>query len=225
MQAPTASTLASFQTRVIDYMPTLAAGLVVVAIGLFVGWLAKRAAMRALIWLRLDRLGGRQAWRAAFSKGDVRSALYSVAGNVVMALVALVFLDNALQIWGLAVPSRMIDALLVYLPNLALVALIVGVGVMLASTLAARVEEALDEEDLPHARLIAKTFKGAVFAIVGALALWELNFAREIVLAAFLITFGAIGIAFALAVGIGTARAIQHAIEGLFAKRSGPRQE
>ncbi|MDH3455992.1 MAG: hypothetical protein OER90_04050, partial [Gemmatimonadota bacterium] len=39
---------------------------------------------------------------------------------------------------------------------------------------------------------------------------------REIVLAAFLITFGAIGVAFAVAVGLGSARAIQRGWESLF---------
>jgi hypothetical protein len=38
------------------------------------------------------------------------------------------------------------------------------------------------------------------------------------VLAAFLIGFGSLGVAFALGVGLGTARAIQHAIESVFQK-------
>jgi Mechanosensitive ion channel, conserved TM helix len=219
MQGLPSGQLAGFQTRVLDYLPTLTAGLVVLGLGLVVGWIAKRATVRALIWLRLDRLGGHHAWRAAFSKGDVRSALYNVMGTVVMVLVVLVFLDNALEIWGLVVLSSMVAAMLVYLPNLALVALIVGVGVFLANTLADRVQEALEEEELPRARLGAKIFQGALLFIVGALALWELNFAREIVLAAFLIAFGAVGVAFALGAGIGSARAVQRALDDFFARR------
>ena len=56
-------------------------------------------------------------------------------------------------------------------------------------------------------------------AIVGALALWQLNFAREIVLSAFLIAFGAIGVAFAMGVGLGSARAIQQAWDSMFDKQ------
>jgi len=216
MQTSTSGTLAGFQDRLIDYLPTLTAGLFVVALGILVGWLVKRAVVRGLILLRLDRLGGQSAWRAAFRKGDVRSALYNVVGNVAMALVVLLFVDNATQIWGLAVVSRLVDALLVALPNLALVAFIAGVGLLLANTLAKRVEEALQEEELAHPRLIAKGLKGALLAIVGALALWQLDFARQIVLAAFLIAFGAIGVAFALAVGIGGSRAIQSSLDGIF---------
>jgi hypothetical protein len=101
--------------------------------------------MRVLIWLRLDRLGGRYGWRAAFGKGDVRAALFEVLGTVA-----------------------------------------------------------------------AKALEGAMLAVVGALALWQLNLAREIVLAAFLIAFGAMGIAFAMAVGLGSAKAIQRGLESMF---------
>jgi len=218
-QAPGAGTFAGLQTRILDYLPTLAAGLVVLGLGVLVGWLAKRALVRALIWLRLDRLGGQRSWRAAFQKGDVRSALYDIVGNVVMALIVLVFLDNATQIWGLTVVSRLIDSVIVQLPNFALVALIAAVGILLANTLADRIEDALEEEGLAHPRLIAKGFKGALLAIVGALALWQLNFARQIVLSAFLIAFGAIGVAFTLAVGLGASKAVQRGLEDILERR------
>jgi Mechanosensitive ion channel, conserved TM helix len=219
MQTPSSGTLAGFQNQLINYLPTLAAGLVVLALGVLVGWLVKRAVVRALTWARLDRLGGRRAWRAAFSKGDVRSALYDVVGNIAMVLVVFLFVDNATEIWGLTVVNRLIDGLLFQLPNLALVGLIVAVGLVLSNTLANRIEDALAEEDVAYPRLIAKGFKGALVAIVGALALWQLNFARQIVLAAFLIAFGAIGVAFALAVGLGASRAIQQGLQGVLDRK------
>lgn len=210
MQSQTQGMLDRFQQQFSDYFPTLAAGILVLAVGLLVGWLAKRLVVRVLGLLRLDRLaGGRSAWRSAMGKGDVRDALYGVAGTVAGLTVVLVFLDNALQIWGLEVLSRMIEGLLVYLPTLALAGMIVGLGLVLANVLARRVEEVLERENIPRAAFVAGLAKSALLSVVGALALWELNFAREIVLSAFLIGFGAVGIAFALAVGIGSARAIQ----------------
>ncbi len=210
--------LAQFRDRLTDYLPTFAGGLVVLLLGVAVGWVAKRAVVRALIWLRLDRLGGRHAWRAAFSKGDVRSALYNVIGSIAMALIIMVFLINALQIWGLGALAQMIERILFYIPNLGVVAIIVGAGLLLANTLAAKIEDALEEEDVAKPRLLAKIFKGALLAVVGALAMWQLGFARQIVLAAFLIGFGAIGIAFAVGVGLGSAKAIQKLWEGMIDK-------
>ncbi len=208
--------LAELTDRFIEYVPTLAAGLLVLALGVAIGWVVKRATVRVLIWLRLDRLGGRLAWRAAFGKGDVRAALYNLIGTVAMVLVVLLFLGSALDIWGLEILSRNLDSVVIYFPNLILVALIVGVGITLANTISNRVEDTLEEEGFERPQLAARGFKAALLALVGALALWQLNFAREIVLSAFLIGFGAVGIAFAVGVGLGSAKAIQRVWESFF---------
>lgn len=218
MQA-SAQPLVELTQRVSNYLPTLLAGAVVLVLGLAVGWVAKTAVVRILIWLRLDRLGGRVGWRAAFGKGDVRAALYELLGSAAMAVIVLIFLDNALAIWGLTVLSRMIDNLVFYVPNLALVGLIVLFGTLLAGAAASGVEDALTEEELPHPRLVARIVKVLVLCLVVALALWQLNLARQIVLAGFLIAFGSLGIAFALGVGLGTARAVQRGWESLFGRK------
>ena len=98
----------------------------------------------------------------------MRAALYDLVGTVAMILVVLVFLDDALQIWGLTALSETIGRLIVYLPNLLFVTLIVGIGLLVSNTLAHRVE--------------------------------------------------AIGVAFAVAVGLGSAKAIQRVWESLLEK-------
>ena len=57
--------------------------------------------------------------------------------------------------------------------------------------------------------------------MVAALALWELDFARQIVLSGFLVAFGSMGVAFALCVGLGSARAVQRGWDEFFEKRKG----
>jgi hypothetical protein len=216
MQAETPRPFVGIIQRFAEYLPTLAAGVLVLALGIAAGWLSKRAVVRLLVWLRLDRLAGRAGWRAAFGKGDVRAALYDGLGTLTMAVVLLIFLDNALKIWGLTVLAELVDRFVFYLPNLAVVLLIAAVGIVIANLLGARVEDGLEEEGVAQARLVAKTLKGALLAVVAALALWQLQFAREIVLGGFLIAFGSVGVAFALAAGLGSARAIQRAWDALF---------
>lgn len=219
LQEQLAGPFAGLAQRVSDYLPTLAVGFLLLALGVAAGWVVKRAVVRILIWLRLDRLGGRVGWRAAFGKGDVRAALYNLLGWIAMILVVLVFLDNALQILGLTVLSRMVDNVVFYVPNLGVAGLIVGIGVFLANVVADRTEDILEEEAFGHARLLGKILKGVLLSIVGAIALWQLDIAREIVLSAFLIAFGAMGVAFAMGVGLGSAKAIQRGWEALFEKR------
>jgi hypothetical protein len=217
MQTPQGP-LAELSTRFTGYLPTLAAGLVLVAAGVVTGWLAKRAVVALLTWIRLDRLGGPTSWRSALAKADVRAALYGAVGTIAMAVVLLVFIDNALQIWGLVVLAGVADQLIGYLPNLAVAAVIIGVGLLIATSVGERVEDSFAEAGIASPRLLGGLAKSAVLAVVAALAIWELNFARQIVMAAFLIGFGSIGVAFALAVGIGASQAIRDALHQVFEK-------
>ncbi len=220
MQQQTQRTLDQFVQRVLEYMPTLLAGIVVLLAGAVAGWILKRAVVRLLVLLRLDRLGGgRSAWRAAIGKGDVRAALFNGVGSIAGTILFLVFVDNALQIWGLEVLARLLDQVIFYLPTLFLAVLISWIGLVLSNVFARRVESLLAAERVPRTPLLVGLAKAAFLSVVAALAMWELNLAREIVLAAFLIGFGAIGVAFALAVGIGSARAIQDALSSVIAPR------
>lgn len=215
------TTFDQFGQRVSDYMPTLLAGLVVLLAGVVAGWLLKGALVRVLHLLRLDRVGlANSAWRTAIGKGDVRAALYDAAGSVFGSVLFLVFLDNALVIWNLTVLARLVDRILLFLPTLGVAAVIAWVGIALSEVLAHRVEALLIQERVPRTALLVGMAKSAFLSVVGALSMWQLNFAREIVLAAFLIGFGAIGVAFALGVGIGSARAIQAALTSVIAARN-----
>lgn len=219
MNSTTTAPLTDFAHRFADYLPTLTAGLVVLGLGLAAGWVAKQILIRILHWLRLDRLGGRSGWRAALGKGDLRASLYSVMGSIAMFLVFMVFLDNALEIMGLRALSDMVGRLVVYLPNLGLTGIVFGVGLMLSSLLGQRTEDLLEDEDIPRARLVGRLMKGMGIFVTGALVLWQLGFARQVVLAGFLVAFGAIGLAFAIGAGIGAARAIQKGLESLMSGR------
>lgn len=221
MQTQSAQPLSELFQQFSNYLPTFAAGLVVLGVGVAVGWVVKKATGRLLIWLRLDRLAGRVGWRSALAKGDVRAALYNLIGNVAMAVIVLLFLDETLRRWGLTALSRLIDDLVFYLPNLGLVVLIVVVGIVIANGLAGRVTTALEEEEVAHARFVGKLFKAALLFVVAALGLWQLQFARQVVLAAFLIAFGSVGVAFALAAGLGSSQAVRRAWE-LFLERRKP---
>jgi hypothetical protein len=219
MQGQTTQPLRELIQRFSDFFPTFTAGLLVLAVGVALGWVVKRATVRMLIWLRLDRLAGRVGWRAAFGKGDVRAALYEMLGNAGLFVVIMLFLEDTLKRWGITALARVIESIVFYLPNLGLVALIVAAGVFIANGLSARVAEGLREEGFAHAGLFAKGLKGALLALVAVLGLWQLDFARQVVLAAFLIGFGSLGVALALAVGIGSARAIERGWDTVFQRK------
>ena len=102
---------------------------------------------------------------------------------------------------------------------LGLVALIAGLGVALADRAAQRPDEALAAECVARARLAGKLLKGTVLPVVAAIALRQPDLARPVVLKAFVTNFTAFGIACALAVGLGSAEAVQAPRERLMKPR------
>lgn len=108
----------------------LVAGLLALGRGLVAGWVARQVVVRVLRWLRLDRLGARTGWRAAFEKGDVRATLDDGLGAVTAVLV---FLDDAQQLRRLTALAHELDSLVNCLANTGLVVFIAGVGGATAS--------------------------------------------------------------------------------------------
>ena len=94
-----------FGKQIINYLPSLLAGTILLLIGWFVGWLAKRITIQLLVVLRFEKLFMRIQWRRALSKADIRYAVFNLMGNVVFFIVFLIFLNSALDAMKLTVLS------------------------------------------------------------------------------------------------------------------------
>ena len=56
MDSPLEKVLYGVTEKLIAYLPNLVAGIVLIAIGWFLGWLVKRVVVQVLLVLRFDRL-------------------------------------------------------------------------------------------------------------------------------------------------------------------------
>jgi Mechanosensitive ion channel, conserved TM helix len=214
-------TVQAVVSNVIAYLPSLLAGLVVVLLGGLAAWLTAKIVVRVLVWLRLDRVAQRLGWGGGMEKGDVRHALFDLAGTLVGGLIFLVFLDNALVIWRLTVLSRLLERIVLLVPSLLLAALILVVGWITAAAVANGARRALYEEGVERASLISRLVRAAVLVLASAMALDQLGLAPKIIAPAFLIAFGALALTFVVAVGLGSRRAVEQMWVELFARRHG----
>jgi Mechanosensitive ion channel, conserved TM helix len=206
-------------SRVAGFLPSLVAGIVVLAIGLLAWWLVAKFVARLLIVLRLDRVLSRLGWGKALSKGDVRHALFELLGTILGAIVFLIFLDNAFVIWNLTVLSRLLESLVLLIPDLVVAAVIVAVGWITGALAARSASRGLSRAGVSRAALAAQIIRTAILVLAVAIALVQLNVAATIVSSAFLITFGALGLSFVLAVGLGSRRAVELMWEEVLTRR------
>jgi hypothetical protein len=183
----------SVAERVIGYLPNLFAGLVLMAIGLLLGWLVKRIVFQPCIIVRLDRLVGGFRWGSDFSKADVRHAMFNAIGAVAAVLVFLVFLNAALEAMQLLVLSNLIEKGVLIVPRLIVALLMLSLGWVVSRWLAATIRKGLMREDVPRASLIARFAKSVLILFFSAMALAELDIAREIVVTGFTVTMITLG--------------------------------
>jgi hypothetical protein len=183
--------------NIIAYLPSLLAGIILVLIGWIAGWLIKRVLVQVSILLRIDRFLRRSRWGADFAKADVRHGLYNLIGNIGYTLVFLLFLDNAFIAWKLTILSDLLSKGILFLPKILIAVSIFGLGWLLAFWSEKSIHKILHKEEIPRASLIARFIKVIVLLFFSAIALVELDVAREIVIIGFatiFITLGAISI-------------------------------
>jgi len=171
--------------KIIVYLPNLLGGLLLLLLGWFIAWIAKRIIIQLLVILRFDRLFIRFRWKSSLTKADIRYALYNLIGNIMFFIVFLIFLNSALEVLKLTILSKLIGQGVLFIPRLLIALVIFGIGWLIGSRTANAVSHSLIKEGFPGASLFAKLLKFIIVLFFSAMALAELNIAKEIVLIAF----------------------------------------
>jgi hypothetical protein len=193
MNSPLQSALSSFTEQLLAYLPNLVAGIVLIGLGILLGWVVKRIVVHVLAMLRVDRFARRFKWGAGFTRADVRYAFFDFFGNVIFLIVFLVFLYAALEAMQLRVLSSVLEHGVLFVPKLIIALLIFGFGWVVAGWIAGQVHQALAREEVPRATLIARFVKTFILIFFSAMALTEIDIAREIVIIGFSVTIITLG--------------------------------
>ena len=180
--------------KFIGYLPDLLAGIVLLFIGWFLGWFAKRVIIQLAVILRLERFLIRFRWGRDFSKGDVRFGFYNFLGNIAFFIIFIIFVNNALSAWKLTVLSDLMERGILFLPRIIIALILFGIGWLISIWASQAILRALRREDIPRSTLIANFIKGVLLLFFSAMALLELNIAREIVIIGFATVFITLGI-------------------------------
>ena len=215
MGNPLQNALASVSERFVGYLPNLIAGIVLVGIGWIVGWMLKRILVRLLSVLRIDRLIRRFRWGAGLERADVRYALFEFIGNAFFLVVFLIFLNAALEALQLTALSSILHQGVLFIPRLTIALVIFGLGWIAAGWVATSIQKALTREEVPRPTLIARFAKVFVLLFVSAMALTELDVAREIVIVGFSVTIITLGALSVVITSIGGKRFVGRILESM----------
>ena len=189
-----------------------------------VGWalahLLKVIIRRALIAARFDRFCENSGLGQLFRRADILSSPSELSARGVFWMIWLVFMMSAAGALGLDPLSRLVGGFFTYLPNIFAAFMLLVIGMLLANFLARAAVLAMVNEGLASAHLVGNGVRILTAILAFAMALDQLQIARNIVTTGFAIAFGPIMFGAALAFGLGGRDLARHILEERFLNQS-----
>jgi hypothetical protein len=194
------------------FMPRLFAAVLMLMFGFVVALVLRAITRRVLQWLRFNALMERTGTRQFLQHARLHEPDQLVA-SLVFWLTWIVLLLAALQTLGIAAVDALARDFVQYLPKLfsAVVILVLGLFLSIVAWRAALL--AAVNGRLPAPKLVAALARAVTIVGSVAMALEQLDIGRQVILAAFAISFGALMLALSIAFGFGGRHAARRYLE------------
>lgn len=177
------------------------------AIILIAGWiiasLIEKAVVAVLRAVRFNILAERSGVAGFLQKGNMRSDATGTMGVIVRWFVRLIVLVVAFDALGLVAISEILHQLLMWLPNVVVALVVLGIGGLAANALANLVMGAAAEGGLNRPDLLAKVARYAVWAFTFMVAVNQLGIATSLINILLMAAAGAVALALGLSFGLG----------------------
>jgi hypothetical protein len=185
-------------------LPKLLALVTFLVLGVAAGWLVKFLLLRLLSAVRFDAFCERMGLWPALTRAGVPHRTSQVMG---------------IDALGLPATANLMSLFLWFLPNVVAAAFLLLFGAMLANFMAEAALISAVNAQLREARIIANLVRWGIWLLTAAMVLTQLGIAKDIVVAAFSITFGGIVLALAISLGLGGRHIAREGLERRLRKK------
>jgi hypothetical protein len=187
----------SMLTTVMNSIPVLFGAALVLIIAYFAGRLVSVLATNLLAGIGFDRVPEILGLRLPVAKGE--RSLSEVAGYVVLAAVIILAAIEASSMLGFTFLAAILASILSFGGQVLIALLIFAIGLYLANL----AHRAIVAAGGARAGLLANLARVAILILIAAMSLSQLGVASEVITIAFGVLLGTIGVAAALAFGLG----------------------
>ena len=193
----------AFVTKILAFLPNLFAAIVVALLGFVAARFIKSIILRLLEMINFENAAERAGIKRMLDKGGIIESPSTLLSLFVYWIVILIFLLASLNILGLSVVTQLLNKLLLYIPNLIAGILILIFGLFFANIISRVVKTTCLNAGVKGGDILGEISKYGVIIFFVAISLEEIGLASNILLAGFIIIFGAICLALALSFGLG----------------------
>jgi hypothetical protein len=197
------ASLTSFWTQLASFVPQMLAALLL----LFVGWLlanlVRTGVLKLLDVLHFDSLAEKTGIEAFLKQGHLDLSLSRILAKLTYWIIIFIVIVTVANSLGLHMVADLFNKIVLYIPNIIVAILVLVFGVLVARFINRMVFAYLNNIGVQGALTISTLSEYGVIIFVVFVALEQLAIGTTLLTAAFQIGFGAIGLAFALAFGLG----------------------
>lgn len=215
------ASLTSFWTQLAGFVPQLLAALLLLFVGWILASLIRTGVVKLLDVLKFDELSQKTGIDAFLKQGNINLSLSRIVANLIYWLFILVMIVMVSNSLGLHAVAELFNRVVLYIPNIIVAILVLVFGVLLARFINRLVFAYLNNMGVEGALTLSTISEYAVIIFVIFVALEQLEIGTQLLTAAFQIGFGAIGLALALAFGLGGKDWAAGVIKRMTEKRNG----
>ncbi len=211
------ASLSDSLTEITHFLPRLLVAIVVLILGWMLAKVARAGIMRLLILLKFDRATEKSGLESFLKHAEMEVSIASIIGNLAYWMIILLMIVTVANSLGLQMVADLFNKVVLYIPNVIVAILVLVFGTILARFINRMVFAWLSNVEFSGALTVSTFSEYAMMVFVFFMAMEQLQIANELLTAAFIIAFGAIGLAFAIAFGLGAkdwaARVIEEHVE------------
>jgi len=193
----------AFTTRIAVFLPNLFFAIAIILLGWVICNVIKRVVVRLLKICHFDVLAERAGIKQVLDRGGIRQAPSDILGLLVFWFLFLIAIVTTLETLNLSGATDTLHTIYLYIPKIVAALVTLILGLYFANFLETVTRTSCANAGLEQAASIGRAayIAAAVFVIAGIFEI--LDIASEIVIWAFILVFGALCLALALAFGLG----------------------
>ncbi|MDO9366282.1 MAG: hypothetical protein Q7T58_08130 [Methylotenera sp.] len=195
--------LNQFWVQLVHFVPKLLAVMVILFFGWIVAKLARIAVKRLLELSHFDKFAKKSGFEAFINSGNLNVSLSGIISQVVYWLVIILFITTGASTLGMTEVAGLLQQLAGFLPRIILAILVMIFGTLLARFVNKLVFAWLHSINFSAALSVSTSAEYGIQILAIFVALEQLGIGMQLIHSLFVIVFGAIFLALALAFGLG----------------------
>ncbi len=197
------SSLNYFWIDLINFVPKLLAAMVILFFGWLIAKLVRLGVKRLLEITRFDAFAKKSGVEAFMQDANYHVTLSGIISQVVYWLVILLFVITGANSLGMTEVAVLLRELASYLPHIIVAILVVIFGTLFARFINRLVFAWLHSIKFEHALVISTSAEYCIQILAIFIGLEQLGIGMQLIHALFVIVFGAVFLALAIAFGLG----------------------